>query len=71
METKDMIYGESHIQYGAYIKYYSYYDYDQNCMVVTENLDEYITHTERNKMGGNIGVHFPKQDPPSELDPKY
>ena len=53
-----MIYGESHIQYGAYINYYSYYDYDQNCMVVTENLDEYITHTERNKMGGNMGVHL-------------
>jgi hypothetical protein len=25
---------------------------------------------ERNKMGGNMGVHFPKQDPPSEIDPK-
>ena len=24
---------------------------------------------ERNKMGGNIGAHFPKQDPPSEIDP--
>jgi hypothetical protein len=21
-------------------------------------------------LGGNMGVHFPKHDPPSELDPK-
>jgi len=25
---------------------------------------------ERNKMGGNKGIHFPKHDPPSEIDPK-
>ena len=24
---------------------------------------------ERDKMGGNEGIHFPKQDPPSEIDP--
>lgn len=52
------------------IKYYSYWDCDKECMVVTDNFHEYITHYERNKMGGNMGVHFPKQDPPSEIDPK-
>ena len=24
---------------------------------------------EREKMGGNEGIHFPKHDPPSEIDP--
>lgn len=25
---------------------------------------------ERDKMGGNMGIHFPKHDPPFQLDPK-
>jgi len=25
---------------------------------------------ERDKMGGNEGIHFPKHDPPSEIGPK-
>ena len=50
METKDMIYGE--------IKFYSYFSREQNCVVVTDNVDEYITHSERYKMGGNMGVHL-------------
>jgi hypothetical protein len=25
---------------------------------------------ERDKMGGDKGIHFPEQDPPSEIDPK-
>lgn len=44
--------------YGEPIKYYSYFSREQNCMVVTDNLDEYITHSERYKMGGNMGVHL-------------
>jgi len=24
---------------------------------------------ERNEMGGNEGIHFPKQDPPIQVDP--
>jgi hypothetical protein len=59
METKDMIYGETeYMLYGKPIKYYSYFSREQNCMVVTDNLDEYITHSERYKMGGNMGVHL-------------
>ena len=26
---------------------------------------------ERDKMGGNMGIHFPKHDPPFQLDLKY
>ena len=41
-----MIYGE--------IKFYSYFSREQNCMVVTDNVDEYITHSERYKMGVHL-----------------
>ena len=52
--------GTEYTLYGKPIKYYSYWDCDKLCMVVTDNFHEYITHYERNKMGGNMGIHFPK-----------
>jgi Tfp pilus assembly major pilin PilA len=50
METKKLIYGKD-------IKYYSYYCKKDKCVVATDDYDEYKTHFERNKMGGDQGVH--------------
>ncbi len=69
MEPRDMIYGARPIQYGAYIKYYSYWDCDKECMVVTDNFHEYNTHQMRKRMGGYRGIHFPKHDPQLQIDP--
>jgi hypothetical protein len=74
METEDMILRQSeYTLYGIPMKYYSYYDYQKEHMVVTDNYDEYITHFERNKMGGNIGVHlgFIEHDPPLSIGPQF
>jgi hypothetical protein len=66
-----MIYGARPIQNGSYIKYYSYWDCEQKCMVVTDDYNEYRTHFERIRFGGNNGIHlgFPKHDPPLQIDP--
>jgi len=60
METKKLTYWRP-------IKYYSYYCKKDKCVVATDDYDEYKTHFERDKMGGDGGIHlvvFPEQDPP-------
>jgi hypothetical protein len=67
METEDLIYGVPPKKY-----YYNYWDGAQNCMVFTEDYDECISYYERNKMGGDGGIHlvvFPEQDPPIQVNP--
>jgi hypothetical protein len=67
MESEDTIYETQSI------KYYSYWDCEQRSMIVTDNYDEYRTHFERNKMGGNMGVHlgFIEHDPPILIGPQF
>ena len=45
-------------------------DHEIHDYVYLKVIRDFTITFERNKMGGNIGAHFPKQDPPSELDPK-
>lgn len=59
METKKLTYWRP-------IKYYSYYCKKDKCVVATDDYDEYRTHFERIKMGGDEGIHLvvsPEQDP--------
>lgn len=37
---------------------------------IVESVKQIRFEKERLLMGGNMGVHFPKHDPPSEIDPK-
>ena len=69
MEPREMIYGARPIRYDNYIKYYSYWDCEQRSMVITDNFHEYNTHQMRKRMGGDRGIHFPKHDPPFQVDP--
>ena len=69
MEPREMIYGARPIRYDNYIKYYSYWDCEQRSMVITDNFHEYNTHQMRKRMGGDEGIHFPKQDPQFQIDP--
>jgi hypothetical protein len=64
METKKLTYWRP-------IKYYSYYCKKDKCVVATDDYDEYKTHFERDKMGGNEGIHFPEQDPPISSGPQF
>ena len=63
--------GTEYTLYGKPIKYYSYWDCEQKCMVVTDDYNEYRTHFERIRFGGNNDIHlgFPKHDPPLQIDP--
>ena len=43
-------------------------------LIINDNVYEKVIKDfnilyERDKMGGNIGIHFSEQDPPSEIDP--
>jgi hypothetical protein len=75
MEPREMIYVETeYMIYGKPTKYYSYYCKEKKYIIVTDNYDEYITQSERNKMGGNEGIHlvvFPEQDPPLSSGPQF
>jgi hypothetical protein len=46
--------------YPTNIRYYSYYSYldEKKYLIVTDDYDEYITQSERKKMGGNKGIHL-------------
>ena len=37
---------------------------------IVESVKQIRFEKERLLMGGNMGVHFPEHDPPSEIDPK-
>ena len=44
-------------------------------LIINDNVYEKVIKDfnilyERDKMGGNIGIHFSEQDPPFQLDPK-
>jgi len=55
MGLEDLIYDGVHLLPKGY---YSYWDRSQNCFVITEDYDEFVTRSERNKMGGNMGIHL-------------
>ena len=38
--------------------------------IYQQAIKEFHSQRLRYKMGGDEGIHFPEQDPPSELDPK-
>jgi hypothetical protein len=40
-------------------------------VVATDDYDEYKTHFERDKMGGDEGIHFPEHDPPLSIGPQF
>ena len=58
METKDKI------------PFNSMDDHQIHDYVYRKVIEDFNILYERDKMGGNMGIHFPKHDPPSELDPK-
>jgi len=69
-----MIYGETeYMIFGKPTKYYSYYCKEKKYIIVTDNYDEYITHYERDRFGGDMGVHldFLNQDPPISIGPQF
>jgi hypothetical protein len=43
--------------YPTNIRYYSYLD-EKKYLIVTDDYDEYITQSERKKMGGNKDIHL-------------
>lgn len=49
-------------------EYYTYYCKKENMWVITDEYQEYLNHTKRDKMGGDRGVHFPKHDPLFQTD---